>query len=71
MNNIEFGKRMQELARFFNKQTGQTLNVSYDLETGYLSSRVYTGKDYPKNKETLLNFFWDKIKDYFLTKKYF
>ena len=71
MNNIEFGKRMQELARFFNKQTGQTLNVSYDLETGYLSSRVYTGKDYPKNKETLLNFFWDKIKDYLLTKKIF
>ena len=35
MNNIEFGKMMQELAEFFNKQTGQTLDVSFDEETGY------------------------------------
>ena len=71
MNNIEFGKKMQELAKFFNKQTGQTLDVSFDEETRYLSSRVYSGKDYPKNRETLLNFIWDKIRDYLLTKKIF
>lgn len=50
MNNIEFGKRMQELARFFNKQTGQTLDVSFDEETGYLSSTVYNGTDYPRDR---------------------
>lgn len=45
--------------------------MSFDEETGYLSSRVYSGKDYPKNRETLLNFIWDKIRDYLLTKKIF
>ncbi len=50
MNNIEFGKMMQELAEFFNKQTGQTLDVSYDEETGYLSSTVYNGTDYPRDR---------------------
>ena len=71
MNDIEFGKRMQKLAKFFNKQTGQTLDVSFDEETGYLTSRVYSGKDYPRNRETLLDFIWDKIKDYLLAKKSF
>ena len=50
MNNIEFGKKMQELAKFFNKQTGQTLDVSFDEETGYLSSAVYNGTDYPRDR---------------------
>lgn len=50
MNNIEFGKMMQKLAKFFNKQTGQTLDVSYDEETGYLSSTVYNGTDYPRDR---------------------
>lgn len=50
MNNIEFGKKMQELAKFFNKQTGQTLDVSCDEETGYLSSAVYNGTDYPRDR---------------------
>lgn len=50
MNNIEFGKKMQELAKFFNKQTGQTLDVSFDEETGCLSSAVYNGTDYPRDR---------------------
>lgn len=50
MNNIEFGKRMQELAEFFNKQTGQTLDVSFNEETGYLTSAVYNGTDYPRDR---------------------
>ncbi len=64
MNNIEFGKKMQELAKNFETNTGEKLGVSINLETGYLSSKVYCGKDYPQDREKLIKFMEEKIKEY-------
>ena len=69
MNFKEFGKNMQRLNEDFKKLTGENLNIVIDENTGYLSSQVYSGDDYPKNRESLMSFLHSKIVKYYMKNK--
>ena len=64
MNYIDFGKEIQKISNYFKEKTGKNLNIAINEETGYLSSTVYCGLDYPKEREGLLKFLKDKIDDF-------
>lgn len=61
MNNIEFGKEIQKLSKLYKEKFGKDLNFSINLETEEISSSIYSGKDYPKNRKELISFLEDKI----------
>lgn len=61
MNFKEFGKDIQGLNNDFKKLTGENLNIVIDENTGYLSSKVYSGIDYPKDRRVLISFLYKKI----------
>lgn len=73
MNNIEFGKEIQKLSKYFKLNNGSRLELKFSIneETGYLSSRVYNGTDYPKDRTLLLKFLEKKIEEYLVDRMSF
>ena len=69
MNFKEFGKDIQSLNNDFKNLTGENLNIVIDENTGYISSQVYSGSDYPKDRQRLLSFFRSKIVKYYMKDK--
>jgi len=63
MNYIEFGKELQKLSKYYEEKTGETLNIKIDEETGFLTSKVYSGIDYPQDRDGILVFLRKKIID--------
>ena len=63
MNYIEFGKELQKLSKYYEEKTGETLNIKIDEETGFLTSKVYSGTDYPQDRDGILVFLRKKIID--------
>ena len=69
MNFKEYAKNIQKLYNDFKNLTGENLNIVIDENTGYLSSQVYSGSDYPKDRQRLLSFLHSKIVKYYMKNK--
>lgn len=62
MTNIEFTKEIKKMSQYYKEKTGENLNFSINEETGRISSAVYNGISYPRDREKLIRFMYEKIK---------